>query len=92
MGQTRAFDDVGLMSHFAPKADIGRRFMSTRDSGPESESSGSSAFGPKALVTTFLVKQKNFGPHIQTFRAKADTGFQCHFPAWSSDGHWSNDL
>ena len=26
-GQTRTFDDVGLMSHVAPKADIGRHFM-----------------------------------------------------------------
>jgi hypothetical protein len=31
-GQTLTFDDVGLMFYVAPKADIGRHFMSTRPS------------------------------------------------------------
>ena len=43
-------------------------------------------------MRTFPVKLKNICPHIQTFRAKVNTWIQCHFPVWSSDGHWSNDL
>ena len=53
---------------------------------------GTSGVGNRDLVTTFPVKLKNIGAHIQTFRAKANTWIQCHFPVWSSDGHWSNDL